>query len=67
MGCNWRPAVSPPGSIQQTTRSPIGNVRSQLAAAAGSGCCMRARDTLLTRGLSAHVELAENGVIHRLP
>ena len=38
-----------------------------LWAAGGSGCCKRAYDAPLTFALFAHVELAENGVIHHLP
>ena len=47
--------------IKQTTRSLISKFA---AATTRRACCMR--DAPLARARSAHVELAENGVIHLL-
>ena len=56
MGYNWHLAVFPHGCIKQATCSLI----DKCAAVSGGGL----RNGLLTRAISAHVELAENGVIY---
>lgn len=50
MGCNWHLAVFPHGCIKQATRSLI----DKCAAVSDGGI----RNGLLTRAISAHVELA---------